>query len=196
MVLPPLSAGSVRRDLCLRERHFHLAHLLAPFRNHCDRFFEGQPKEADATARNSRGSFPAWPSMGFPGATQPSLEVKFLLIPTMDQALGFPWVPAVIEANLQEPLAPIRSQHSDQFRATQMPPPLPCQITHSLTCSHYELLPYTFPTRSYLYLLTSMISAKPKVLSRALQLKPTHTSSKEPAQISLPELIDQRPLLP
>lgn len=95
----PTFSWECKKGSVLRERHFHFAHLLAPFRNHCDRFFEGQPKEADATARNNGGSFPAWPSMGFPGATQPSLEVKFLLIPDMDQALGFPWVPAVIKAN-------------------------------------------------------------------------------------------------
>lgn len=36
--------------------------------------------------------------MGFPGVTQSSLEIQFLLIPIMGQTLGFPCTPVVKEA--------------------------------------------------------------------------------------------------
>lgn len=40
-----------------QEGHFHLAHLLASLRSHCDRLFQGQPKEADVTARTAGAHF-------------------------------------------------------------------------------------------------------------------------------------------
>lgn len=85
-----------------------------------------------------------------------------------------------------------------------MPPRLLRQITHSFTCSHYELQPHIFPSRPHLSLPTSLISAKLCPLPRVLfilpqaffraRLKPTPTSSEEPAQIPLPESTDQRAL--
>lgn len=64
----------------------------------------------------------------------------------------------------------------------------PPQLTHSLTCSHYELQSHTFPTRPHLYLPTSVTLAKLCPLPRALlillqplfraRLKPPATSSR------------------
>lgn len=124
-------------------------------------------------------------------------KVKFLLIPTMGQVLGFPWVPAVTEANqgplrpnatLQDHMANSMVRPLEPFNTHHLHPHYLYEITHSLTCSHYELQPHTFPTRPHLYLPTSMILAKlcplPSVLLILLQplfrarLTPIPTSSR------------------